>query len=286
MAALLTLLASLAICALVVFFGPAAGEGLVPVLGLGGENGAGIETLFLLIIFGALLLSALVGGALTKVNPVRIGRKPATMLPTGALIGIIGVGAAAAYAWLAGTLTYGPNTAQHVGLLLWGSCVVLFAAAVEEIYFRGWLQPVLERQFGTPAAIVLAALAFSALHVMGGARSPTTLLNLFLGGLLFGLLAARGGGIAGAVAAHFTWNWSEQIVLGLDPNPGIGSFGAWLDLDLAGSALWGGSEEGLNASLAMTLTLLALLVPLLILFKGRPKSEAAAAPPSAGAFGT
>jgi membrane protease YdiL (CAAX protease family) len=120
---------------------------------------------------------------------------------------------------------------------------------------------------------------------MGGARSPTTLINLFLGGVLFGILAARGGGLAGAIAAHFSWNWSEQILLGLDPNPGVGSFGAWLDLDLAGPALWGGSEEGLNASLAMTMTLLALLVPLIILFRSAPaaKGEARAKPSSAEA---
>ncbi len=287
MTALLALLASTAICALVVFFGPAAGGRLIPLLGQAQqENAAAIETLFTGVIFGALLVTALVGGVLTGVNPVRIGRRPAMMLATGALIGIIGVGASAAYAWMAGTLTYGPDSGHQIGLLLWGSCVVLFAAAVEEIYFRGWLQPVLERQLGTPMAILLAALAFAGLHMMGGARSPATLINLFLGGLLFGMLAARGGGVAGAAAAHFTWNWSEQVVLGLDPNPGVGSFGAWLDLDLAGSPLWGGSEEGLNASLGMTLTLLALLVPLSILSKRKAQEERPAPGSSAGALGS
>lgn len=271
MAALLVLAASILLCALVVFFGPAAAERLLPLLGAAQqENYPAIETLFASVIFGSLLIFALVGGRLSKVNPLRIGRKPALMLPIGALIGLIGVFASASYAWLAGTLTYGPGSTGNVGLLLWGTAVILFGAAVEEIYFRGWLQPILIRHFGVPFAVLLSALAFATLHVMGGARSPTTLVNLFLGGLLFGLLAARAGGLAGAIAAHFTWNWSEQIVLGLDPNPGVGSFGAWLDLDLAGPALWGGSEEGLNASLAMTLTLFALVVPLLILSRSPP----------------
>jgi hypothetical protein len=274
MAALLVLAAAILLCAIVVFFGPAAAERLLPLLGESQqENYAAIETLFALVIFGSLLVFALVGGKLSKVNVLRIGRKPALMLPIGALIGLIGVVASATYAWLAGTLTYGPGSSGNIGLLLWGTLVILFGAAVEEIYFRGWLQPVLVRQFGVPFAVLLSALAFATLHVMGGARSPTTLVNLFLGGLLFGLLAVRAGGLAGAIAAHFTWNWSEQIVLGLDPNPGVGSFGAWLDLDLAGRALWGGSEEGLNASLAMTLTLFALVVPLLILSGSAPRSR-------------
>lgn len=272
MAALLVLGAAIALCAFVVFYGPAGAERLMPLLGSGQQaNYPAIETLYSGLIFGALLLFALLGGVLSKVNPLRIGRRPATMLPIGALIGLIGVLASAGYAWLAGTLNYGPNVARDVGLLLWGTGIVLFGAAVEEIYFRGWLQPVLARQYGAPIAVLLSAVAFATLHVMGGARSPTALINLFLGGLLFGLLAARGGGLAAAIAAHFTWNWSEQILLGLDPNPGVGSFGAWLDLDLSGAAIWGGSDEGLNASLAMTLTLLALLVPLLILSRTAPK---------------
>ena len=91
-----------------------------------------------------------------------------------------------------------------------------------------------------------------------------SVLNLFLGGLLFGVLAARFNGIAAAFAAHFSWNWAEQLVLGLDPNPGSGSFGSILNFDLVGSAWWGGSKEGLNASIAMTFALAIILVPLLI----------------------
>ena len=266
MSALLVLAASILLCAVVVFFGPAAAERLLPMLGPAQqENYAAIETLFSLVIFGSLLIFALVGSRLSKVNPLLIGRRPVLMLPVGALIGLAGVVVSATYAWLAGTLTEGAGSGAGIGMLLWGTAVILFGAAVEEVYFRGWVQPVLIRQFGIPVAVLLSALAFATLHVLGGARSPTTLMNLFLGGVMFALLAARSGGLTGAIAAHFIWNWSEQILLGLDPNPGVGSFGAWLDLDLAGPALWGGSDEGLNASLAMTLTLIALVVPLLIL---------------------
>jgi membrane protease YdiL (CAAX protease family) len=159
--------------------------------------------------------------------------------------------------------------------------------SVEEIFFRGWLQPVLSERFGVAVAVLLSTLAFAALHLMGGARSPTTLVNLFLGGLLFGLLAARGGGIAGAIGAHFAYNWSEQMVLGLDPNPGVGSFGSVLDYDLAGPAWWGGSDEGLNASIAMTIALLALLVPLLVLARdaAHPPGKRDVRKPPKGAVG-
>lgn len=273
MSALIHLAVAIACCALIVLFGPGLAEaagGLV-----GEEDYAALETIAAIVIFGMLLGVALAGAATAKINPLKPGRSPLRMAAIGAALGLGGLGAAAGYAWVAGALAGGPPAPSGPGLLLWGSLVILFMTAVEEIYFRGWLQPVLAARYGVAVAVLLSALAFAALHLMGGARSAVSMLNLFLGGLLFGLLAARGGGIAGAVAAHFAWNWSEQIVLGIDPNPGVGSFGAFANFELSGPAIWGGSDEGLNASLAMTLALTAMLVPLLILARARAAKPAA-----------
>jgi hypothetical protein len=269
MRGLVVLAAAIGGCALVLWLGPAMAERLLPLLGDAGQNMAWAETLFAAVIFGALLMVALAGGAWAGLNPLAAGRDRAAMLAAGILVGASGVVVATIFARLAGGLGQGASPTAGLGLAVWGSAVILFAAATEEIYFRGWLQPALARDFGLPVAITISALAFAALHLMGGARSPTTLVNLFLGGLLFGLLAARSGGLAGAAAAHAAWNWSEQIGLGLDPNPGVGSFGAFVDLELKGKALWGGSDEGLNASLGMTIALCALLVPVMILTRRR-----------------
>jgi serine/threonine protein phosphatase PrpC len=54
----------------------------------------------------------------------------------------------------------------------------------------------------------------------------------------------------------------------------VGSFGALVDLDLTGAALWGGSDEGLNGSIAMTLVLLVLLAPLLLVKSRKPRLQA------------
>jgi uncharacterized protein len=157
--------------------------------------------------------------------------------------------------------------------LLGGTAVIALQATSEEVFFRGWLQPVLTRAWGFLGILVTAA-AFAALHLIAAAGAAVSVLNLFLGGLLFGLLADRYGGIASAIGAHFTWNWAEQLLLGLDPNPGLGSFGAVANLDLVGSRWWGGSAEGLNASVAMTFALAILLAPLLIVpARNRPLPE-------------
>jgi uncharacterized protein len=115
--------------------------------------------------------------------------------------------------------------------------------------------------------VLLSALAFSGFHLWaGGASDPIALANLMLGGLWFGLLAQQSGGVIAPIAAHLGWNAAEDLGFGLLPNPGLGDFGALANYDMIGSVLWGGSEEGLNSSIAMTLVLTALVIPLLPVF--------------------
>ncbi|WP_419809580.1 type II CAAX prenyl endopeptidase Rce1 family protein [Sphingomonas sp.] len=224
-----------------------------------------VESLFNVIIFAPLIVVAVIGGMLERRNALRLGTRPALSLGVGLIVGLAGLSATVLYAWLAGVLTAGGDPGAGAGLLLWGLGVTAFQVAAEEIYFRGWLQPALTMRWGQVAGVGAAALAFGALHVAGGAREPVSLVNLFLGGVMFGLFALRGGGLAAAFGAHFAWNAVEQLAWGLDPNPGIGSFGAVVDKELVGAAIWGGSGEGLNGSIGMTIALLAIVLPLALL---------------------
>lgn len=263
--AALTLAAAVALAAAVVLFAPSLAARLVTPA----TSAPAAETVFTLLVFGAMAVIGVVGGALTGASALVPGSRPLAMLAVGAFVGLFGVTVSAGYAALAGALQVGAATASSAPVLLWGAGVVLLQAGAEEIYFRGWLQPVLARAWGLPAAVVVAAVAFTLLHVVGGARAPLSIANLFLGGLLFGVLAGVARGITGAVAAHFAWNGAEQLVLGLDPNPGVGGFGSALNFDLVGAQGWGGSEDGLNASYAMTAVLLAMLIPAAMLARRR-----------------
>ncbi len=244
--------------------------GRMPALAVLGP--AAEEALFTFLLFGALLAVAMVGLRFDgrPAGAALAGPAPLPMASVGTGIGLFGLLTATGYAGLAAMLhPGGGHTAGGAAAMTIGTLVILFQSAVEEIYFRGWLQPALIRAWGQAAGLLVAAAAFAALHIAGGARGPLTLVNLFLGGVLFGLLALRSRGLAAPVAAHFAWNWAEQILLGLDPNPGVGSFGAVYDLDLVGSAWWGGSDEGLNASIAISFVLVALIVPVAV-WRGRP----------------
>lgn len=239
-----------------------------------------VESLFNVIIFGPLILIAVVGGLLDRRNALAPGVRPVASLGVGLLVGLAGVSVSVLYGWLAGALADNGAPGTGAMLMLWGLGVVALQVAAEEIYFRGWLQPALTARWGQPLGIAAAALAFGALHVAGGAREPVSLVNLFLGGLMFGLFAARGGGLAAAIGAHYAWNAAEQFGWGLDPNPGLGSFGALADKELVGAAIWGGSAEGLNGSVGMTIALLAIVLPLALLsWKRLPLPTRKSAPP-------
>ncbi|HEX8240419.1 MAG TPA: CPBP family glutamic-type intramembrane protease [Allosphingosinicella sp.] len=283
MPALIILLSAAAACAALFFAAAPVAEALVPLLPPSAqEDPATIETLASLVFFIPLAAVAMIGGALSGFNSARLGRRPGGNALLGLALGALGIGSGVLYAWTAGSVTAVGGEPPGAALLAWGSLLLFFQAAAEEVYFRGWMQRALAERWGDSPAVVAAALAFAALHLLGGARQPVSIANIFLGGLLFGLLALRVRGVAAAVGAHFAWNWCEDIGLGLTPNPGRGSFGAFVDLDLSGAALWGGSEEGLNGSLAMTLTLAALVVPLALLRRrgvtGPPPAPGRSAP--------
>lgn len=220
------------------------------------------EIVFYLILFVPLIAIATVLGRIEQVRPWRGGAHPQRWFAIGLGLGLGAYATALGYSWIAGAVVTGPSGQAGIVALLGALALVLFQSASEELFFRGWLLPSLIDKCGGTPAIVLSAAAFALFHLLGGSRAPISLVNLMLGGIWFALLATRSGGIVAPIAAHFAWNGLESPILGLDPNPGSGNFGSLVDLDLVGASHWGGSPEGMNASLGMSIVLLAMIVVL------------------------
>lgn len=233
--------------------------------GLAGAHGSeGGELVFTLVVFGGLLTLALGIGALGGVRIFRSGDRPGGALLGGLVLGSAGLSLAIGYCALAGTTQWRAASVSGPALAI-GVATVGVQVLAEEALFRGVVQPLLVRAIGRAGGLLLAAAAFAGLHAIHGSSGGwLTLVNLLLGGVLFGCLALREGGIAGATGAHFGWNAAEQLAFGAEPNPGVGAFGSVFDVELVGASGWGGSDEGLNASWAMTLALLALLAFVLV----------------------
>lgn len=240
---------------------------------------AGFATVTSILLYGAFAAAGLAAGYVQQQKVLRAGGRPWLGASLGAAIGISGLILTSAIVRLAGGLELVASVRGSILSLLLGTAVVLFQSAGEEVYLRGWLQPVLMRRLPDFAAISISATVFTMLHVFGGWREPMSLINLWLGGILFGLLAVRSGGIAVPVLAHFGWNWAEQILLGLDTNPGVGPFGSFLDLELHGNSLWTNSVEGLNSTLAMAFVLVALILPVAAWRPGQESVKAHRMPP-------
>ena len=121
------------------------------------------------------------------------------------------------------------------------------------------MQPVLATRWGPWIGLAATSILFALAHGFGARPAGAlALANDALAGLVFGLLAFRSGGLAAPFAAHFAWNWAEQSLLGLTPNPGVDALGSLFDFDLVGSPLLGAGPDEMNGALPATAALLLL----------------------------
>lgn len=237
------------------------------------QDPVAMTALFTALLYGAMAIIAVCAAAVDGVNAVRLGDRKRRGLVEGSLLGV-----GAMIVTIAASIALGiakPAGLPQVSLLLLaGFAVTIVQAGGEEIFFRGWVQPVLTRAISPTLAIVLTSALFAVLHILGGATDPLAVANLFLGGLLFGALRYRSGGLLAPIAGHVLWNSLEDQLFGLTPNPGVGVFGAALDMDLVGPAWLGGGDAGLNASVQMSIGLALAIAVLVVLGIKRLKKPA------------
>ena len=87
-------------------------------------------------------------------------------------------------------------------------CVAIGAPVVEEIFYRGLVQPALIRLTNVPVGIGISSLIFGAVHF-----SLVELVPLSVVGLVFGILAHRSGRLLPAIIAHMTFNAFTLVAL-------------------------------------------------------------------------
>jgi len=95
------------------------------------------------------------------------------------------------------------STASAYALAGYG---ILIAPVIEELFFRGFLFPVLARRSGVPLAVVLTSLAFMLIHASQLAGAWVPLLILFFVGMAFTLARAWSGSVAVSYLMHLGYN--------------------------------------------------------------------------------
>jgi len=97
------------------------------------------------------------------------------------------------------------------GFVVFGVSVIVGAPLAEELFFRGLLQPALQRWCGAAGGIALSALAFGLAHAEGNPVEAIPPLIVF--GAVLGVLAWRTGRLGAAVVAHVAFNGFTVAVL-------------------------------------------------------------------------
>ena len=87
------------------------------------------------------------------------------------------------------------------------------APLVEELFFRGFLYPVLARRLGTFIAVVMTALGFSLIHMSQLARAWAPVLIVSLIGLVLTIVRAWTRSVAAGVLMHMAYNGAISALL-------------------------------------------------------------------------
>jgi membrane protease YdiL (CAAX protease family) len=215
-----------------------------------------------LCVVGPLCVVALAGFAYERRARLPANAGLPAALGVGGIIGLVGfalaVGLSAALGALGPGAADAPLGHRLAGMAI-GAAIIAFQAYGEELFFRGWMQPVLATRWGPWIGLGATSILFAASHGFGvRPAGPLALVNDALAGLVFGVLALRSGGLAAPFAAHFAWNWAEQSLFGLTPNPGVDPLGSLLDIDLVGSKLLGAGPDEMNGAIQATVALLLM----------------------------
>jgi uncharacterized protein len=90
---------------------------------------------------------------------------------------------------------------------------VTLAPLMEELFFRGFLYPVLARRLGLPIAVFVTALGFALLHVAQLGRAWGPVLVIFLVGIVLTVVRAKTNSVAAGVLIHMAYNGTITIAM-------------------------------------------------------------------------
>jgi membrane protease YdiL (CAAX protease family) len=101
-----------------------------------------------------------------------------------------------------------PSEAWALGILS-----ITLAPLMEELFFRGFLYPVLARQLGLPIAVFVTAVCFALLHGAQLMFSWGPVLVIFLVGLVLTIVRARKNSVAASLIIHMAYNGTITIAM-------------------------------------------------------------------------
>jgi membrane protease YdiL (CAAX protease family) len=90
---------------------------------------------------------------------------------------------------------------------------ITFAPLVEELFFRGFLYPVIARKWGVTASVAITALVFALIHESQLAHAWAPLLLLWFVGLVLTGVRARNSSVGATFCIHSAYNFTLFAML-------------------------------------------------------------------------
>jgi membrane protease YdiL (CAAX protease family) len=92
---------------------------------------------------------------------------------------------------------------------------ITFGPLMEELFFRGFLYPVLARRMGVAWGIVFTALPFGLMHMFQYGYAWGVVLLIFLMGVVCTAVRASTGSVAASFLVHVGYNATDMLLLAL-----------------------------------------------------------------------
>lgn len=127
----------------------------------------------------------------------------------------------------------------------------------EEVICRGYLLVSLSRRNSVWYSVILSSGVFMAMHMSNEHVTVLAYINLFLCGLLFGLLFVESGSIWMVAALHSGWNFLQGNIFGISVSgSGTAKSSSVFDSSFAdGWSFMNGGDFGLEGGLAVSIVL-------------------------------
>lgn len=229
------------------------------------------ETFNLYFPFWAIWLSFMLAIVLIKKNryildkiKYKNGGNTFKNLLIGFGIGFLMNGTCALTAYLHGDIKLRFDKFEFFPILLM-FIVVFIQSSAEELACRGFMYQRIAYRYKHPwAPTIITAVFFMAIHLGNDHISLMPILDLFMSGLVFGAMILYFDSIWMAMGCHTTWNFTQNILLGLPNSGSVSSYSIFvLDRNSArGSFAYdvGFGLEGSIMSIVVQVISLALMI--------------------------
>lgn len=136
---------------------------------------------------------------------------------------------------------------------------ILFAAALEEIGFRGYAFQRLVEATSAPGAVAISSVLFGLGHLGNPAATPLSTANTILAGIVMALAYLRTRALWFPIGLHFAWNFVLGPIASL-PVSGIRLGVSLFEVRVAGPVWLTGGDYGPEGSVILTVVCLAGIV--------------------------